>query len=106
MSTKQFEGRKLLVLGGTSGMGLQTAKRVAEEGGAVVVVGQLFGSSVDIKNANYNNRISSVLVVVVVSVVLNDAVVVVVVVVVNVVAKYLLSPPTTFYLFQNIFFLA
>lgn len=35
----QFEGKKLLVLGGTSGIGLQTARAVASEGGSVVIVG-------------------------------------------------------------------
>ncbi|TSK05161.1 MAG: SDR family oxidoreductase [Geobacter sp.] len=39
MSGKQFEGHKLLVVGGTSGIGLQTAKEVAKQGGAVVVTG-------------------------------------------------------------------
>ena len=39
MQTKNFEGRKLLVVGGTSGIGLETAMMVAQEGGAVVVVG-------------------------------------------------------------------
>lgn len=39
MNSRQFEGRKLLVVGGTSGIGLQTAKDVAEQGGAVVVIG-------------------------------------------------------------------
>lgn len=36
----QFKGKKLLVVGGTSGIGLQTAKMVLAEGGHVVVVGQ------------------------------------------------------------------
>lgn len=39
MQAKNFEGRKLLVVGGTSGIGLETAMMVAQEGGAVVVVG-------------------------------------------------------------------
>lgn len=39
MQAKNFEGRKLLVVGGTSGIGLETAMMVAHEGGAVVVVG-------------------------------------------------------------------
>lgn len=39
MQTKNFEGRKLLVVGGTSGIGLETAMMVAHEGGAIVVVG-------------------------------------------------------------------
>lgn len=37
--SNQFEGKKLLVVGGTSGMGLQTAKMVLAGGGRVVVVG-------------------------------------------------------------------
>ena len=39
MQTKNFEGRKLLVVGGTSGIGLETAVMVANEGGSVVVIG-------------------------------------------------------------------
>jgi len=39
MQTKNFEGRKLLVVGGTSGIGLETAILVAHEGGSVVVIG-------------------------------------------------------------------
>ena len=35
----QFKGRKLLVVGGTSGMGLQVARQVLAEGGRAVVVG-------------------------------------------------------------------
>lgn len=35
----QFLGRKLLVVGGTSGMGLQVARDVLTQGGSVVVVG-------------------------------------------------------------------
>ena len=34
-----FAGKKLLVVGGTSGMGFETAKRVLENGGSVVLVG-------------------------------------------------------------------
>lgn len=37
--SNQFKGKKLLVVGGTSGMGMQTAKMVLAEGGSVVVVG-------------------------------------------------------------------
>ncbi|WP_341644884.1 SDR family NAD(P)-dependent oxidoreductase [Thauera sp. SDU_THAU2] len=37
--SKQFKGRKLLVIGGTSGMGLETARMVLAEGGSVVIVG-------------------------------------------------------------------
>ena len=36
---KQFSGRKLLVVGGSSGMGLASARLVARQGGAVVIVG-------------------------------------------------------------------
>ncbi|CAH0525500.1 SDR family NAD(P)-dependent oxidoreductase [Vibrio hippocampi] len=36
---KQFSGKKLLVVGGTSGMGFETAKMVLQEGGEVVIVG-------------------------------------------------------------------
>ncbi len=35
----QFKGRKLLVVGGTSGMGFEAARMVLAEGGEVVVVG-------------------------------------------------------------------
>lgn len=35
----QFEGKKLLVVGGTSGMGLQTARTILAGGGCVVIVG-------------------------------------------------------------------
>ncbi|MEG3791629.1 SDR family oxidoreductase [Lysobacter sp. CCNWLW3] len=35
----QFKGKKLLVVGGTSGMGLQTARMVLAEGGSAVIVG-------------------------------------------------------------------
>ncbi|KQV35471.1 SDR family NAD(P)-dependent oxidoreductase [Massilia sp. Root335] len=38
MST-QFKGRKLLVVGGTSGMGFAAARTVVAEGGSVVIVG-------------------------------------------------------------------
>lgn len=34
-----FAGKKLLVVGGTSGMGLATTRRVVEQGGQVVLVG-------------------------------------------------------------------
>ncbi len=37
--SNQFKGKKLLVVGGTSGMGLETARRVIAEGGSVVIVG-------------------------------------------------------------------
>ena len=39
MQSKNFEGRKLLVVGGTSGIGLETAMKVANEGGSVVLIG-------------------------------------------------------------------
>ncbi|GLQ87756.1 SDR family NAD(P)-dependent oxidoreductase [Dyella flagellata] len=35
-----FQGKKLLVVGGTSGMGLETARMVLQEGGSTVIVGQ------------------------------------------------------------------
>ncbi|HHM8947515.1 TPA: SDR family NAD(P)-dependent oxidoreductase [Pseudomonas aeruginosa] len=35
----QFDGKKLLVVGGTSGMGMQTARVVLAQGGSVVIVG-------------------------------------------------------------------
>lgn len=35
----QFTGKKLLVVGGTSGMGLETARLVLQQGGSVVIVG-------------------------------------------------------------------
>lgn len=36
---KQFAGKKLLVIGGTSGMGLETARMLLEQGGQAVIVG-------------------------------------------------------------------
>lgn len=39
MDNREFTGKKLLVVGGTSGIGLQTAKDIAAEGGTVVVIG-------------------------------------------------------------------
>ncbi|MFK4073691.1 SDR family NAD(P)-dependent oxidoreductase [Ectopseudomonas khazarica] len=37
--SNQFNGKKLLVVGGTSGMGLETARQFLSEGGSVVIVG-------------------------------------------------------------------
>ncbi|WP_369788190.1 SDR family NAD(P)-dependent oxidoreductase [Rouxiella sp. WC2420] len=37
--SKLFAGKKLLVVGGTSGIGYETARRVLENGGSVVLVG-------------------------------------------------------------------
>ncbi len=37
--SNQFAGKKLLVVGGTSGMGLETARLVLQQGGNVVIVG-------------------------------------------------------------------
>ncbi|BBH34072.1 NAD(P)-dependent dehydrogenase, short-chain alcohol dehydrogenase family [Pseudomonas sp. 43mfcvi1.1] len=37
--SNQFAGKKLLVVGGTSGMGLETARLVLQQGGSVVIVG-------------------------------------------------------------------
>ena len=39
MMTKQFSGKKLLVIGGTSGMGFETARLILEQGGQAVIVG-------------------------------------------------------------------
>ena len=36
---KQFKGKKLLVIGGTSGIGFETARLILEEGGQVIIVG-------------------------------------------------------------------
>ncbi|MBT9491987.1 MAG: SDR family oxidoreductase [Paucibacter sp.] len=38
--TAMFNGKKLLVVGGSSGMGLETARLVLEQGGRVVIVGR------------------------------------------------------------------
>lgn len=37
--SNQFKGKKLLVVGGTSGMGLETARMVMAQGGGAVIVG-------------------------------------------------------------------
>ncbi|MEN3112690.1 SDR family NAD(P)-dependent oxidoreductase [Uliginosibacterium paludis] len=37
--SNQFKGKKLLVVGGTSGMGMETARMVLTEGGSAVIVG-------------------------------------------------------------------
>jgi len=37
--SNQFKGKKLLVVGGTSGMGLQTARMVLAQGGSAVIAG-------------------------------------------------------------------
>jgi NAD(P)-dependent dehydrogenase (short-subunit alcohol dehydrogenase family) len=37
--SSQFKGKKLLVVGGTSGMGLETARMILAEGGSAVIVG-------------------------------------------------------------------
>lgn len=37
--SKEFKGKKLLVVGGTSGMGMETARLVLAAGGSVVIVG-------------------------------------------------------------------
>ncbi|WP_339722433.1 SDR family oxidoreductase [Marinomonas primoryensis] len=37
--SNQFKGKKLLVVGGTSGMGLATAKIILAEGGSAIIVG-------------------------------------------------------------------
>lgn len=38
--SSQFKGEKLLVVGGTSGIGLQTARMILAEGGSAVIVGR------------------------------------------------------------------
>ncbi|KGH10013.1 glucose-1-dehydrogenase [Comamonas thiooxydans] len=38
--SNQFKGKKLLVVGGTSGMGMQTARMVLAQGGSAVIVGK------------------------------------------------------------------
>lgn len=43
--SNRFNGRKLLVVGGTSGMGLETARMVLAEGGSVVIVGHRPGKT-------------------------------------------------------------
>jgi NAD(P)-dependent dehydrogenase (short-subunit alcohol dehydrogenase family) len=40
MAMGEFEGRKLIVLGGSSGMGRQTAEDVVADGGSAVIVGR------------------------------------------------------------------
>lgn len=37
--SNEFKGKKLLVVGGTSGMGLETARMILAEGGSAVIVG-------------------------------------------------------------------
>jgi NAD(P)-dependent dehydrogenase (short-subunit alcohol dehydrogenase family) len=37
---QEFAGKKLLVLGGTSGMGLEVARRVLDQGGSALIVGR------------------------------------------------------------------
>lgn len=41
----QFNGKKLLVVGGTSGMGLEAARKVLSRGGSAVIVGQRPGKA-------------------------------------------------------------
>ncbi|NRR32530.1 SDR family oxidoreductase [Oxalobacteraceae bacterium] len=36
----EFKGKKVLVVGGTSGMGLETARQILEQGGRAVIVGR------------------------------------------------------------------
>lgn len=49
--TATFKGKKLLVVGGTSGMGLETARLVLEQGGRVVVVGHRADKSEEARQA-------------------------------------------------------
>lgn len=37
---KRFDGKRILITGGTSGIGLIGARRIAQEGGAVIVTGR------------------------------------------------------------------
>ncbi|HAV3581645.1 SDR family oxidoreductase [Acinetobacter baumannii] len=39
MQKKQFDGQKVLVIGGTSGIGLETAQMIIEQGGSAIIVG-------------------------------------------------------------------
>ncbi|MBR7773328.1 SDR family NAD(P)-dependent oxidoreductase [Acinetobacter nosocomialis] len=39
MQNKQFDDQKVLVIGGTSGIGLETAQMIIEQGGSAVIVG-------------------------------------------------------------------
>jgi NAD(P)-dependent dehydrogenase (short-subunit alcohol dehydrogenase family) len=39
-TTKEFNGRKAVVVGGTSGIGLATAKRLAENGADTIIIGR------------------------------------------------------------------
>lgn len=39
MQKKQFDGKKVLVIGGTSGIGLETAQMIIEQGGSAIIVG-------------------------------------------------------------------
>lgn len=43
--SNQFKGKKLLVVGGTSGMGMQTARTILAEGGSAVIVGNRAGKT-------------------------------------------------------------
>jgi NAD(P)-dependent dehydrogenase (short-subunit alcohol dehydrogenase family) len=43
--SNQFKGKKLLVVGGTSGIGLETARMVMAEGGSAVIVGNRAGKA-------------------------------------------------------------
>ncbi len=44
---QEFKGRKLLVVGGTSGIGLETARLVLERGGSAVLVGRHAGKAAE-----------------------------------------------------------
>ncbi|GAB3628174.1 sugar dehydrogenase [Pandoraea terrae] len=46
----QFKGKKLLVVGGTSGMGLETARMVVAEGGSAVLVGHRADKTEEARN--------------------------------------------------------
>jgi len=40
---KRYEGKKVVIIGGTSGMGLATAKMLLDGGASVLVTGSLKG---------------------------------------------------------------
>ncbi|MRW84004.1 SDR family oxidoreductase [Pseudoduganella sp. FT26W] len=49
--SNQFKGKKLLVVGGTSGIGLETARMVMAQGGSAVIVGNRAGKAEEARKA-------------------------------------------------------